>query len=234
VPARLGLVEGYLLRHRLDDALREIAEIRAQKPALELSRTNESELLVAEVAAHLSKNDLPGGEEAVRRATSHSPNSPELLAAATKVYMNFQCYSNALETVDEQLKLTPDNATALFNRGCACLQLKDYPQAIQSLSRVVNLGTNNIEIYDLALFVRARAYLGGNQLDKAETDFQTLQKAHPGAFQPYYGLGEVAYQRQDTNTAVQYYKHALANTPTNSVEANAIITRLRDLQPGTF
>jgi tetratricopeptide (TPR) repeat protein len=95
------------------------------------------------------------------------------------------------------------------------------------------MGTNNFEVYELALFVRARAFLGGNQLEKAQSDFQTLQKAHPGAFQPYYGLGEVAYQRQDTNSAVQYYKQALANTPTNSVEANAIIARLRELRSGS-
>jgi len=235
VPARLGLVEGYLLRHRVDDALREIAEIRAQSPPLDLNRTNESELLVAEVAADLSKNDLSGSEQAVRRALAHAPNSPDLLAAATKVYMNFQRYSNALEVINQHLKLSPDNPTALFNKGCACLQLKDFTNAIDSLTRVVNMGTNNsVEVYELAVFVRARAYLGDNQLDKAQMDFLALQKAHPGAFQPYYGLGEVAYQRQDTNSAIQYYSQALANIPTNSVEATAIIARLRDLRPGTF
>ncbi|MGH7969847.1 MAG: tetratricopeptide repeat protein, partial [Limisphaerales bacterium] len=149
------------------------------------------------------------------------------------VYMNFQRYSNALDVINKHLKLSPENPTALFNKGCACLQLKDFSDAIDSLTQVVNMGTNSsVELYELAVFVRARAYLGGNELDKAQLDFQTLQKAHPGAFQPYYGLGEVAYQRQDTNSAIQYYRQALANIPTNSVEANLIIARLRDLRPG--
>ena len=147
--------------------------------------------------------------------------------------MNFHYYSNALDYITAHLKLAPDDPTVLFNGGCAYLQLKEFDRAIDSLSRIVTMGTNNpAELYELALFVRARAYLGGDQLDKAQQDFETLQKAHPAAFQPYYGLGEVAYQRQDTNNAVRNYKLALANTPANSVEATAILARLKVLSPG--
>jgi len=235
VPARLGLVESYLLRGRLDEALAEISEIRAQGQSLALSRTNETELLVAEVVAHLSKGDLKSAESAVQTAVNKSPGDTDVLAEATKVYMNFRFYSNALAVIDEHLKISPDNPTALFNKGCACLQLKAFDQAIDSLTRIVKMGTNNsVELYELAVFVRGRAYLGSDDLDKAQRDFEALQKAHPAAFQPYYGLGEVAFQRQDTNTAIRYYQLALANTPTNSVEANAIVTRLRDLKPGSF
>ncbi len=235
VAARLGLVEAYLLRHRLDDALAEIAQIRAEAPSLDLSHTNQTELLVAEVAAHLSKNDLEGAQASVKNALAAAPGDPDLLGAATKVYMNFRYYSNALETIDADLKVNPQDPTVLFNKGCACLQLKEFDQAIQALSRIVNMGTNNAaEVYELAVFVRARAFLGAGQLDQSQNDFETLQKAHPKAFQPYYGLGEVASQRQDTNNAVRYYQLALALTPTNSVEANAIVTRLKDLRPGPF
>jgi tetratricopeptide (TPR) repeat protein len=235
VAARLGLVEGYLLRHRLDDALAEIAEIRAQEPSLELTRTNQTELLVAETAAHLSKNDLPGGQASVNKALQRFPNDPDMLGAATKVFMNFQYYTNALEVIDQHLKVTPDDPTVLFNKGCACLQLKAYDQAIDSLTRIVDMGTNNsVELYELAVFVRARAYLGDNQLDKAQAGFEGLHKAHPAAFQPFYGLGEVAYARQDTNSAIHNYQLALAATPTNSIEANAISVRLKELRQGKF
>jgi len=233
VAARLGLVEGYLLRHRLDDALAEIAEIRSHESSLDLTRTNQTELLVAETAAHLSKNDLPAAEASVNKALQRFPDDPDLLGAATKVFMNFQYYTNALRVIDQHLKVSPDDPTVLFNKGCACLQLKAFEPAIESLTRIVNMGTNNsVELYELAAFVRARAYLGDNQLDKAQEGFESLHKAHPAAFQPYYGLGEVAYARQDTNTAIHNYQLALAATPTNSVEANAIIMRLKELRQG--
>src|SRR5262249_32492791 len=208
--ARLGLVEACLLRRRFDDALAEIKDIHANEQRLGLSRTNESELLVAEVAAHLTKSDLDAAQAAVHQALKKYPDDTDLFGGATKVYMDFRYYSNALDMIDQHLKLSPDNPGVLFNKGCACLQLNAYDQAVDSLTRVIKMGTNNpAELYELALFVRGRAYLGSQQLDLAQTDFDILQKAHPLAFQPYYGLGEVAFQRRDTNTAIRNYQKAL-------------------------
>jgi tetratricopeptide (TPR) repeat protein len=233
--ARLNLVEACLLRHRVDDALVQIADIHAHERNLGLDSTNQTELLVAETAACLSKKDLPAAEQAVRAAVVKFPDNSDILGAVTKVFMDFHYYSNALETIDLHLKLAPDNPGVLFNRGCACLQLNAFDQAINSLTRVINMGTNNpTDLNELAVFVRARAYLGSEKLDEAQADFEVIKRAHPGAFQPYFGLGEVAYHRKDTNAAIQNFQLALANTATNSVDANAIISRLRDLRPGSF
>jgi len=235
LPAQLNLIEACLLRHRMDDALAQIADIHAHEQTLGLSSTNQTELLVAETAARLSRKDLAGAEKAVRAAMAKFPNDTDVLGAATKVYMDFHYFSNALETIDLHLKLSPDNPGVLFNRGCAYLQLNAFDQAIDSLTRVINMGTNNpVDLYELALFVRARAYLGSEKLDQAQADFEVIKNAHPAAFQPYFGLGEVAYHRKDTNTAIQNYQLALANTPTNSADANTIVSRLRELRPGSF
>jgi tetratricopeptide (TPR) repeat protein len=233
--ARLNLIEACLLRHRVDEALAQIADIHAHEQALGLSSTNQTELLVAETAARLSRKDLSGAEKAVSTAVARFPDNTDILGAATKVYMDFHYFSNALETIDLHLKLSPDNPGVLFNRGCACLQVNAFDQAIDSLTRVINMGTNNpTDLYELALFVRARAYLGTEKLDAAQADFESIKTAHPAAFQPYFGLGEVAYHRKDTNAALQNYQLALANTPTNSADANTIISRMRDLRAGSF
>jgi tetratricopeptide (TPR) repeat protein len=233
--SQLSLIEACLLRHRVDDALEQIADIHAREQTLSLNSTNQTELLVAEAAARLSRKDLAGADKAVRTAITKFPNDTDLLGSASKVYMDFHYFSNALETIDLHLKLSPDNPGVLFNRGCACLQLNAFDQAIDSLTRVINMGTNNpVDLYELALFVRARAYLGSEKLDEAQADFEVIKNAHPSAFQPYFGLGEVAYHRKDTNTAIQNYQLALANAPTNSTDANTITSRLRDLRPGSF
>jgi tetratricopeptide (TPR) repeat protein len=235
VAARLGLVESYLMRNRPDECLAEIASIRSQNPPLELTRTNETELLVAELAAQLSKENLAGAEQTLKRAVHKSPTDPDILAAATKVFMNFRCYTNAIEVIDQHLKLSPDDPSVLFNQGCAYLQLKAFDQAVEALNRVVSQGTNNsVQLYELAMFVRARAFLGSDHLDKAQQDFESLHKLHPNAYQPYYGLGEVAYQRQDTNAAIRYYELAAQNTPTNSFEGGAILARLKELKQDKF
>ena len=233
--ARLSLIEACLLRKRVEDALVQIQDIHAREQTLGLSSTNQVELLVAETAARLSKSDLAGAEKTLAAALSKSPDNTDFLGAATKVFMDFHYFSNALETIDRHLKLSPDNPGVLFNRGCACLQLKEFDQAIDSLTRVIEMGTNNpVELYELAVFVRGRAYLGLEKLDEAQADFEVIKQAHPAAFQPYFGLGEVAYHRKDTNAAIQNYQLALANTATNSVDANTIISRLRELRPGSF
>ena len=235
LPARLNLVEACLLRHRVDDALAQIGDIHAHEQTLGLSSTNQTELLVAELAARLSKKDLPNAEKALHVALAKSPDDTDILGAATRVFMDFHYFTNALETIDQNLKLSPDNAGVLFNRGCTYLQLKAFDQAIDSLTQVINMGTNNpVDLYELAVFVRGRAYLGSEKLDEAQADFEIIRKAHPNAFQPYFGLGEVAYHRKDTNAAIQNYQLALASTPTNSVDANTIVSRLRDLRPGSF
>jgi tetratricopeptide (TPR) repeat protein len=235
LPAQLSLIESCLLRHRLDDALDQIADLHAHEQTLGLSSTNQTELLVAEVAARLSKKDLPGAQHAVHAAFTRSPENTDLLGAATKVFMDFHYFTNALETIDRHLRLSPENPGVLFNRGCACLQLNQFKEAIDSLSRVIDMGTNNpVDLYELAVFVRGRAFLGDEKLDEAQSDFEIIRKAHPDAFQPYFGLGEVADHRKDTNTAIKNYQLALANTATNSPDANTIVSRLRDLRPGSF
>ena len=235
LPARLNLIEACLLRRRVDDALAQIVDIHAHEQTLGLSSTNQTELLVAETAARLSRKDLAGAENAVHVAITKFPNNTDLLGAATKVYMDFHYFSNALETIDMHLKLSPDNPGVLFNRGCAFLQLNAFEPAVDSLTRVINMGTNNpTDLYELAVFVRGRAFLGGEKLDEAQSDFEVIKRAHPAAFQAYIGLAEVAYHRKDTNAAIQNYQLALANTDTNSADANTIISRLRDLRPGSF
>jgi UDP-galactopyranose mutase len=49
----------------------------------------------------------------------------------------------------------------------------------------------------------------------------------PGIF---FGLGEIAYRRHDTNAAILNYEGYLANAPTNTPEAKVVSTRLNELQ----
>ena len=77
---------------------------------------------------------------------------------------------------------------------------------------------------------RAIAYLGNNQLDEAHQDYAELEKAFPNAFQIYYGLGEVAWRKKDTNNAIHYYDLYIANAPADSEEAKTINERLQNLR----
>ena len=88
------------------------------------------------------------------------------------------------------------------------------------------LETNN----PTALFYRAIAQLRGDQLDAALVDYEALQQQYPKAHQMYYGLGEIAYRRKDTNTAIRHYEAYLTNSPPNNPESAFVVDRLQELK----
>ena len=144
--------------------------------------------------------------------------------------MNHSRFSNVLEILNLELALNPTNQTALVNKGYACLQVSNYVDAIPPLTRALELETNNLS----ALFNRAIAYLQCNKLDESQHDYEIVQKAAPTEFRIYYGLGEIAYRRKDTNAAIRNYQLYLTNAPPGIAEAKTIAARLAELQhPGS-
>jgi tetratricopeptide (TPR) repeat protein len=227
--ARIWLTQLYVVSLMPDKALQLVEEIRAQPALLNAGRTNRTELLFVETSAHLAKDDLRGAEAAVQSAMAQYPNDAEVLATATQVYMKYGRYSNALTTIEQELKLAPTNMNALVNKGYACIQAGAFEGAIPPLTQVLAMDTNNYA----ALLNRAIASLRANQLDGAQRDYELLHKAFPTAYQIYYGLGEIAWRKKDTNAAIRNYQLYLVNAQTNTAEAKVIAGRLKDLKSGS-
>jgi tetratricopeptide (TPR) repeat protein len=234
--SRLHLAEVCVYGQSPDLALQIAADIRARATSLNLSRTNQPWLLAIETAAHLSKTDVAGAESVVHHILAQFPdNHEDLLAAASRMFITFRCYSNALEIIDQQLQIHPDDPNALYGKGLAALQLKSYDHAVGALSRVLDLQTNRTEqLHVAALLYRAEAFLNSDRLDEAQRDYEALQKDIPTAFSLYKQLAEIAYRKQDTNNAIRNYRLYLSNLPTNSIdESTKINARLKELRPGS-
>jgi tetratricopeptide (TPR) repeat protein len=232
VIVRLRLAQACVLQQMPELALQVAAQIRAQPELVGLGRTNQTELLAVEATAHLAKNDLVGAQAAVENSLKQFPDDEDLLGTATRIYMTFGYYSNALINVDEQLRIRPDNPAALVNKGLSCLRLNAFKAAVPPLSRVVAMGTNNPpDIFYSALLNRAIANLRSDDLEAAQKDYGELQKGFPTAFQVSYGLGEIAYRKKDTNAALRNYQRYLSKAPTNLVEEiNSVKARLAELK----
>jgi tetratricopeptide (TPR) repeat protein len=140
-----------------------------------------------------------------------------------------------LEAIEHQLKIRPDDAGALFYKGNACLQLNRFAEAIEPLTRLLSMETNNFsKTHYLAQFMRAKAYMGQEKLIEAKQDYQVLSKALPKEFPVYFDLGDIAYREKDTNAAVQYYELYRANAPTNYVDdLKLAANRLEELKHGS-
>jgi len=226
LPARLWLGQLYVANHLADAALDLTEEIHSSPDRFALGRTNQIPLLMVETSAHLAKNDVPGAQAVVQRVVAKYPGDDEILSAATKVFITYGRYSNALQTVEQQLKIAPENPNALLSKGFVCIQLNEFDQAIPPLSKVISLQSTNYS----ALLSRAIAYLRSEQWDPARRDYEVLQKAFPTSYQIYFGLGEIAYRQKDTNAAVRNYQLYLANSPTNTPEFQSVKKRLQDLK----
>ena len=134
--------------------------------------------------------------------------------------------AKALQLADEQLRLTPDNLPALQDKGLLCLRAGEFSNAIPVFTRFLSL-TNT---YD-GRIRRALAYLQTSQWDAAKADYEETLRLVPDAYQPYYGLAEVALRRGQTNVAIQHYNQYLSKAPTNQAEFHTVAARLKSLQP---
>ncbi|MFZ0827975.1 MAG: tetratricopeptide repeat protein [Verrucomicrobiia bacterium] len=224
--ALLWLAQVEVLSRQPDRALETLREPREHPDKFSLTTTNETELNLIVATAYFQKNELARGTQLLEAEMARYPNDDNLLNAAVQVYVTHGLLTNALALVDRRLRVTPDDPVWLLNKGYVLIQTKAYPDAIDALSRVLAIQTNN----NNALFDRAVAYLNSGQLDAARTDYKTLQPVLTNSFQIAYGLGEIAWRKHETNEAINNYEVYLANANTNTAEATNIIQRLRELK----
>jgi tetratricopeptide (TPR) repeat protein len=222
----------FLTKQRPDETLRIVEEIHSRPDLFPVGRTNLGEMTYLEASALLAKKDLPEAEKLINQALDKYPKDDEMLATAVHVYMNDARYTNAMPLIERQLSLHPTNANLLLNKGFANLQAERYDEAILALTHLLTVETNMTDAHNTALLNRAIAYLKSGKLDEAQQDYETLQKSFPTAFRIYYGLGEIAYQRRDTNAAIRNYQLYLTNSPANPEEIDSVRGRLKELRPG--
>ncbi len=225
LPTLSSLGQLYVFSHRPELALAALREPRLHPERFGLNETNSTEVNLVASAAYLQLTNLALGIPLLEGEVNQHPDDVNLLTVATQVFLGQGLLTNALHVINLQLARTPDDPAWLFGQGYVHMRLKQYPQAIASLSRVIALQTNS---YD-ALFNRAVAYLNIGDFKSARSDYEQLAAAYPKSFQVAYGLGEIAWQQRDTNAAVQHYGVYLENAPTNSAEFKMIRSRLATL-----
>lgn len=231
IQARLWLGNVYLLAPLPDKTMEIVNEIRAQNATRPLQRENLIELIRLEAWAYYWKTNLDQAERLLLDGLKTYPQENSILETLARIYLRSRRFTNALETVEKQLQLAPDTVDALLNKGAIYVELQDYKQAIPPLNRVLELQPD----YTAARFNRAIANLKSGQLDTAQKDYEALKKVlsqSPQAHAIYYGLGEIAYQKKDTRSAILNYKEFLKRAPEGTIEIKQVSERLKQLESG--
>lgn len=224
--SRLWLARLYLNYNKPDQTISAIEEIRQIAHRIPQTYTNLGDLFALEAAAYLTKNDDVTAQKIVATNLAAYPGNFTLIASACKAFADNGRHTNALELTEQLLRIEPENVSCWINRGCFLLEQPDYDRAIASFSHALTLETNNYR----AVLYRAIAQVRAGSYEAAIKDYETVQRQYPKETSVDFGLGEIAYRRHDTNTAVRYYESYLKNAPANTGEAKAVTERLNELK----
>jgi len=222
---RFWLAQVYILSRQPDRALKALRDPLEHLDKFSFLQDDGTQLNLIVATAWFQKGDLTRGTQLLEAEIARHPTDDNLLKAAMQTYVANGLLTNALTIVDRKLRRTPDDPVWLFNKGYISIQLKAYDDAIDALSRALSIQTN-----DIALFDRAVAYLNSGRLDDARADYKALAHSVTNSYQIPYGLGEIAWRKQETNEAIKNYELYLANANTNTDEATNVIRRLRELK----
>ena len=224
--ARLWLGQLMMIGRMPDKVLELVADIRAHRDTFPLDQINQIELIRLEAIAHLAKTNTETANKILQAASKQYPDDKNLLAVVTQVRMAFGHHVEALAAVEKLLKIAPDDPQGLLNKGALCIQLKMFKEAIAPLNRLLASQPDN----NSALINRAIASLQIGELEAAQRDYEKLSIAYPSAFQIYYGLGEIAYRKKETQAAIKNYELYLKHAPPNTEERKLIDARVKELK----
>lgn len=221
---RFMLTDALLQAGLHENALGAAAQIRERfRP---LTHAQEAELVRVEAWSFFRRLDFATAESLLEGAAKSYPELDGPLEALSQIHLLAGHFTNAIEALDRQLQRAPNNARALLNRSAIAIQIGQFSNAIQSLDHLLTLSPSNPP----ALLNRAIANLKTTNLDAAERDYQSLKVVMPKLPSVYFGLGEVAFQRNQKDVATGHYLEYLKLASTNSDERALVIERLSQLQ----
>ncbi len=136
-------------------------------------------------------------------------------------------HAGAIELIDRQLKLQPEQVDALVHAGALRMEQQKFDEAIPFLDRALKLQPQN----PMALINRAIAQLRSGRVDGAQQDYEVLERILPRPPQAiYYGLGEIAAQKKQYKDAIRYYDQYLKIAPVNAPETDTIRKKVQTLK----
>jgi len=132
-------------------------------------------------------------------------------------------YKDAIDDFTQALAskaLSPsDRVRAIFDRGVALDALGRTSDAVRDYSEAVRLDPH----FAPALNNRANAYRRQAKLAPAKRDYMmALASSNAAREYPYFGLGQIAQEQGDAETARDYYRKALAANPAYALAAQSL------------
>ncbi len=162
-------------------------------------------------------------------ASAAAKAPPEAIARARHlfengvIYEHLGQYQQAVDTLTQAIDMRAlggeDAARALFDRGVALDALGRTQRALADYSAALRLAPK----LSAAHSNRANVYRRLGRLEAAKREYMAaLQCPGVSSQYPYYGLGQIAKQLGDRDTARDYFQKALAVDPSYALAAQSL------------
>lgn len=181
-----------------------------------------------EAMVRFTRGDVEGAEKRALALTAKHPREDGPLETLTQIYMMTGRFAETQASTRRQLELNPSNVAALLNAGLTHIRLKNYPEAIVLMDRLLGVVPNHTG----GLFNRGIAELLSGDLEAANRDYTTLLQLMPNNPAIYYGLGEIARQRQQREAALEAYGRYLELGEKGTEEYDSVTRTVADLKAG--
>lgn len=222
---RYKIAQIYLF-NRLPDRALEVIRPAIDTPAkYGINETNSTGLNILIASANFQKGDDAKAIRLIEKEVALHPDDEGLLITATQSFMNRGLYTNALHIIDAKLARTPEDLSWQFSKGFTSIMVGAYEDSVKAMTKVLAVQTNDPS----ARFNRALANFQLNKLDQARADYKVLQTEYTNNFQVAYGLGEIAWRKNEKPEALRNFEIYLENAPTNAPEYIGIRDRVKQL-----
>jgi tetratricopeptide (TPR) repeat protein len=219
IDAKIWLANLYLKWPFPDKTLEVTKEIEEQQSKYPLSLPYQIEVVRLKAWAYATMTNIDLAVKLLIDAQAKNPTVASLPETLSQIYIKTMPQSadpnsnltNALNALEQLLRLEPNNDKALLNKGAINIQLKQYPEAITPLSKILQSNPKHLA----ARVNRALAYLNSKQWESARADYLVLLELLPKneKFRIYYGLGESNYQLKENQKAREYFERYLNEIP---------------------
>ena len=157
----------------------------------------------------LSLGDHEGAEVALRKAIELSPNDTQAQALLGWSLMHQEKYDEALKVFQGVLTKQPDNSLARINIGYISFKKKNFPEAIEHLSRAIRLD-NDRKATLYAHFYLGLVYLERDMFEDAQTFFEKTIALGPNLIEAYYELGRAFWFKGQKDEAMNTWRRGVA------------------------
>ncbi len=155
-------------------------------------------------------DDLKGAEEDASTAIEHNPFITDAYELRGVVRQNLGKGKEAISDYDHALTILPENRGILFNKALAQEQIKQFGEAQQSYSTLLNLHPS----FDGGYLGRARLYLSTGDTTAAITDIDKALAINSNAVNGYVMRADIAINRnQDYTQALSDMDEAIKLQP---------------------